>query len=173
MAWTVAGARSGMNEYELHDHRREQNFRSIAGNFTNFSSSVNKISEGIHSQQATTGCSYALYLPRIFRTLGKKKSVLKAIRFYPGTDSCGGRCFKARNPEHRCSGVQAIRAWPEAAVETLFPPSSASQNAKTDYKFGRESTTWKWAQMPAQTAEIAATNSKVSAAVGRDWINRS
>jgi hypothetical protein len=52
MARTVAGARSGMNEYEWHDHRREQNFWSVGGNLEHFSSSVDRINGEIYSQQA-------------------------------------------------------------------------------------------------------------------------
>jgi hypothetical protein len=36
MARTVAGARSEMDEHELHDHCREQKFRVKCRNFTNF-----------------------------------------------------------------------------------------------------------------------------------------
>ena len=48
IARTVAGARSGMNEYELRDHRREQIYRPVGGYLTNSSSSVNSISEEIY-----------------------------------------------------------------------------------------------------------------------------
>jgi cytochrome c553 len=41
-----------MNGYEWHVHRREQNYRSTSGNFVKFSSSVNRLSEKIYSQQA-------------------------------------------------------------------------------------------------------------------------
>jgi len=55
MARTVACFRLAMNEYELHDHRREQDFRSIGGNFTNFyrsASSVDSVSKELYCQQA-------------------------------------------------------------------------------------------------------------------------
>ena len=41
-----------MTGYELHDHRRKTDFRSLGVHFANFSSSVNRISEEIFSQQA-------------------------------------------------------------------------------------------------------------------------
>ena len=58
MARTVAGSRSGVNEYELHAHRREPDFRSIGGDSADFdssassassASSVNRISEERYS----------------------------------------------------------------------------------------------------------------------------
>ena len=52
MARTAAGSRSGMDEYELHDHLSELLFRAVGGYVANFSSSVSRISEKSYSQQA-------------------------------------------------------------------------------------------------------------------------
>ena len=41
-----------MSRYDLYDHRRKTEFRSLGGHFANFSSSVIRISEEIFSQQA-------------------------------------------------------------------------------------------------------------------------
>jgi len=51
-ARTTAGSRSGMDGYELRDHRSQQRLRPIGGYFENFYSSVSRISEEIYSQQA-------------------------------------------------------------------------------------------------------------------------
>jgi hypothetical protein len=40
-----------MTGYELDDHRRKTDFRSLGGHFANFSSSVKRINEEIFSQQ--------------------------------------------------------------------------------------------------------------------------
>ena len=47
MTPTVAGSRTGMDEYELHGHLSEQLFRAVGGFFANFSSSVSRISQEI------------------------------------------------------------------------------------------------------------------------------
>jgi hypothetical protein len=47
MARTTAGSRSGMDEYELHDHLSEQLFRAVGGYVANFSRSVRGISQEI------------------------------------------------------------------------------------------------------------------------------
>ena len=47
MARTTAGSRSGIDEYELHDHLSEQLFRAVGGYVANFSSSVSRISQEI------------------------------------------------------------------------------------------------------------------------------
>jgi two-component system OmpR family response regulator len=60
-----------MNGYEWHVHRREQNYRSTSGNFVKFSSSVNRLSEKIYSQQAV----YTAYTPGM-----DGLDVLKALR---------------------------------------------------------------------------------------------
>jgi hypothetical protein len=44
---------SAISDYELHDHRREQDFRSIGGNFPNFyrsASSADSVSQEVYSQ---------------------------------------------------------------------------------------------------------------------------
>lgn len=55
-----------MNENDLHDYRREQDFRTIGGDSTNFyssASSVDRVSEEIYSQQA-------FYMPYAFARIG-------------------------------------------------------------------------------------------------------
>jgi hypothetical protein len=56
-----------MNGYEWHVHRREQNYRSTSGNFVKFSSSVNRLSEKIYSQQAV----YTAYTPVMMNPSGR------------------------------------------------------------------------------------------------------
>jgi len=71
---------SGVNEYDLHDHRREQDFRSIGGNFTNFyrsASSVDSVSEEIYSRQA-------FYMPIL--TAGE---LIAALNNMPGNPGAG------------------------------------------------------------------------------------
>jgi len=47
MARPAVGSRSGMDEYELHDHLSEKLSRAIGNYFANFSSSVSRISQKI------------------------------------------------------------------------------------------------------------------------------
>ena len=47
MARTAAGSRSGMDEYELHDHLSEKLSRAIGNYLANFSRSVSRISQEI------------------------------------------------------------------------------------------------------------------------------
>ena len=60
MAWVPAYSRTGMSRYELYDHRRKTEFRSLGGHFANFSSSVIRISEEIYSRQSVY-LSYTVY----------------------------------------------------------------------------------------------------------------
>ena len=85
---TVACSRPGMNEYELHDHRREQDLWSIGEDSANFyssessASSASRVSAEIYSQQAC----YRLLLYTVYLSLDRHEWVSRRC----GTDLTGG-----------------------------------------------------------------------------------
>jgi len=66
-----------MTGYELHDHRRKTDFRSLDVHFANFSSSVNRISEEIFSQQAV-----CMSILREVRELKRANEILRKASAY-------------------------------------------------------------------------------------------
>ena len=71
-----------MSRYELYDHRRKTEFRSLGGHIANLSSSVIRISEEIFSQQAV--CMSILPGPYKWNCLtGKARAVPASQRERP------------------------------------------------------------------------------------------
>ena len=66
-----------MSRYELYDHRRKTEFRSLGGHIANLSSSVIRISEEIFSQQAV-----CMSILREVRELKRANEILRKASAY-------------------------------------------------------------------------------------------